>query len=84
MKERLANVLAWWAFVHALIIALAIATAGGKKTELEHAMDYYFDVFLDSPTLLLAFAPVTWMALYVLTGNPRILPWKRPEQVEEE
>ena len=88
MKERFCTVLLWWAFVHGLITILAIATDGFSGRELYEVRKYiskpYFEIFLKSDGLVLAFAPVAWAAVYVMTGNLRILPWERPEQANDE
>ena len=80
MKERLALTLSWAALIN---FAFLWATAG-------------YTVFMAPPAqmetmlgdedfwLMLVASPTMWLTLWILTGSARILPWRRPEQAEEE
>ena len=65
MKERLANVLAWGAFFWALNIVFLLASGVISQPHLFFQWPFTWA------------SPVTWLVLYVLTGSPRILPWKQ-------
>ena len=77
MKERLSNVLAWFAFLHALICVVGMATL--NDNQLLKPIDVYFElVGLGYVEIgVLAYSPLIWISLYVLDGKPRFLPWTK-------
>ncbi|MDG2459684.1 MAG: hypothetical protein P8M73_02285 [Luminiphilus sp.] len=89
MKERLLDVVAWLAWLWAVgytLFGMALFFSGvySEYARIEgsvvHPALYAF--FMG----VLALGPliVQWGLFYILTGSPRILPWHRPEQAEEE
>ena len=80
MKERLSNVLAWFAFIHASICAIALILGMLGTKMLFDQLDFYFDlVGFDGAVKggLLVYSPLIWTLLYVLDGKPRFLPWTK-------
>ena len=75
MKERLSNVLAWFAFLHGLVCVVGMATLtdgfliAPLRVYFELAGLGYFEL------AILAYSPLIWILLYVLDGKPRFLPW---------
>ena len=75
--------LSWIAFAHAMIV-LAVALNGTHHplpiptSEVDR---FYRDglstVFACEHTTACAKSPVTWLLSYVVTGAPRISPWKK-------
>lgn len=77
MKERLSNVLAWFAFINGGICLLAIAVMILDTRFLFDPLELYFEgagfgVFELGVCL---YSPLIWTFLYVLIGKPRFLPW---------
>ena len=73
--------LSWLAFAYALIMFGSffdyLMNSGYGIGKAFGRMDFHEWLVLASPAIV----PTL---LYIWTGDPRILPWKRPEQVEEE
>ena len=83
--------LAWWVFAHAMSVGFALLLMAAEKLgadvnavrlPLEPLLGEYFRLFRDSERAI-AFPIAGWFVLWLFTGSPRILPWKRPEQTEE-
>ena len=87
MKDKLALVLSWWAFLHVASIAIAVADwqigSGAIGNFLEAT---YFDFFLHflEDAFFFNLPLIIWVALYVFTGSPRLLPWRKPSQTAKE
>ena len=87
MKERLTLAVSWWCFVHASLLGLvALLTAanflGADINEAMSALapiEFYFDLF-PADALIFGFPFIGWIGLWIVTGSPRILPWRKPEQ----
>ncbi len=87
MKERLTLAVSWWCFVHASLLGLAalLTAANFLGADINEAMsaleplELYFHLF---PTDALIFGVpfIGWIGLWIVTGSPRILPWRKPEQ----
>ena len=82
MKARFADVLAWLAFIHGLFSIFEMTARlvnGGNPFDI-----WYFSYLLEFNILIssegLLFSPVIWLLLYIMTGSPRILPWRRLER----
>ena len=79
MKDRIFIVLSWVAFAHALIVldgmnsSLPIPTSEVGR----FYTDYVSTVFASEEIIAYAASPVIWLLSYVVTGAPRILPWKK-------
>ena len=46
-------------------------------------IEFYFDLF-PADALIIAFPFIGWIGLWIVTGSPAILPWRKPEQAEDE
>ena len=71
MKKRLANVLAWAVWLNPLFWIVLIWSEGGPAPGYERQILFFFTLYT------LGSACVIWVGLYILTGSPRILPWKQ-------
>ena len=80
MKGRITLALAWWAFVHAILLlagyidqmnsALPIQTS-----EVGRFVSDYSAIYRDE-IILYALSPAIWLGLWLATGNPKVLPWR--------
>ena len=78
MKDVLTKLLAWWAFIHLITVALAYGHElyPYRLPDLMHEfLSTYLQIF---PWLLIKFwfPGFMWLALFLFTGRPRVLPWK--------
>ena len=80
MKERLALTLSWAALIN---FAFLWATVGYT---VFMALPAQMETMLGDEDfwLMLVASPTMWLTLWILTDSARILPWRRPEQAEEE
>lgn len=67
MKERLLLAISWGALGWACLVLVVIAEA------LNAGRDMY--LILTDP--LIYISPAIWLVVWIVTGNPRILPWKK-------
>ena len=82
MKDRVFIVLSWVAFAQALIVLAGVLN--GMNTSLpiptsrvgRFYSDYVSTVFAGKEIIAYAASPAIWLVSYVVTGAPRILPWK--------
>ena len=71
--------MSWWAFVHAALVASAFVGFVLGTDVMVDFMDgyvravagYYFEEFA------FIFSPAVWLMLWIVTGSPRILPWRK-------
>ncbi len=79
MKERLSNVLAWFAFINGGICLLAILVVILDASVLFDPLELYFEVagFGVFELGVWLYSPLIWTLLYVLDGKPRFLPWAK-------
>ena len=81
MKERLVLAVSWWAFLHAAVLFMSMAARGlpfhwRAESIVEILLtSYYVDLFRE-PVFAIGFPIATWVLLWIVTGNPRILPWR--------
>jgi hypothetical protein len=79
MKKRLSIVLSWWAFLHLMLIALTLIlleVVGVPQHDFPWFFEFYFDRVLRGERVIIFGLPiVVWIALWSLTGKPRVLPW---------
>ena len=91
MKERLTLAVSWWCLVHAWLLGLAVLMTAAELVgaDINEAMsalapiEFYFDLF-PADALTIGFPFIGWIGLWMVTGSPRILPWRKPEQAEDE
>ena len=87
MKGTLTLALSWWAFLHIALIAIAVADWQiGSRAIGNFIEATYFDFFLlfFEDALFLNLSLIIWVALYVFTGSPRLLPWRKPSPAAKE
>jgi hypothetical protein len=86
VKKILIGGLSWWAFLHVVWIlttfilwgVLNISDDNPLTAMSETVYDIYaFGLFRMRGWLILGFSPAIWIALRLLTGSARILPWRR-------
>ena len=83
MKDRVFIVLSWIAFVHALIVLTSVLDGMNNSLPIPTSevarfyRDYLSTVFAGEEIIAYAASPVIWLLSYVVTGAPRILPWKK-------
>ena len=83
MKDRVFIVLSWIAFVHALIVLTSVLDGMNNSLPIPTSevarfyRDYLSTVFAGEEIIAYAASPVIWLLSYVVTGEPRILPWKK-------
>ena len=68
MKERFLLTVSWGAFAWAAYICLALALNADNLGRL---------VSQDEFLLAAAISPAVWLVLWIVTGSPRILPWRK-------
>ena len=81
MKERLWNVLAWVAFTNAVIlVAGTVLFLAGVTTNdfgvLGERVTAYMAMYVRNDIYALMLSPAVWLVTWILTGRPRILPWR--------
>ena len=87
MKGTLTLALSWWAFLHIALIAIAVADWQiGSRAIGNFISDIYLDPFssFSEEPVILNLPLIIWVALYVFTGSPRLLPWRKPSQTAKE
>ena len=83
MKDRVFIVLSWIAFVHALIVLTSVLDGMNNSLPIPTSevarfyRDYLSTLFAGEEIIAYAASPVIWLLSYVVTGAPRILPWKK-------
>lgn len=90
MKERLSNVLAWFAFLHASLLVslfllfvfteLLFGYEVPNNEPLASVINFYWDIVSLGGVFemgVLLWPPLIWIALYVMNGKPRFLPWAK-------
>ena len=79
LRERLSNVLAWFAFLHGAICLCVLGL--GMNLPLPLSVEGFVLAYIDLVGAdvieagILLYTPVIWAFLYVFTGKPRVLPW---------
>ena len=80
MKKGLSTALAWWAFLHLVLIAVTLIlleVAGVPQREFPWLFELYFDQMLMGERVIIFGLPIViWIALWSTTGKPRVFPWK--------
>jgi len=82
MKERLTLAVSWWCFAHASLLGLFVISfevfdAGrGDFGVFAHLVEGYFDLF-QVDALIIGLPFIGWVVLWIVTGSPRILPWRK-------
>ena len=81
MKERLVLALSWFFFAHASMLAFVIATSivgigPGDLGLVGDAIENYGFLFHGDDWLLFGLPIIGWIGLWIVTGSPRILPWR--------
>ena len=82
MKERFLLAVSWLAFANAAFLGLVLSLAvlgikGGDLPLLDSMASVYEDLMLNSLTLAVGLSPSIWLVLWIVTGSPRILPWRK-------
>ena len=83
MKDRVFIVLSWIAFAHALIVLAGVLDGMNNSLPIPTSevgrfySDYLSTVFAGEEIIAYAVSPAIWLLSYVVTGTPRILPWKK-------
>lgn len=83
MKDRVFIVLSWAAFAHALIVVAGVLDGLNSVLPIPTSevgrfyRDYLSTVFAGEDIIAYAASPVIWLLSYVVTGTPRILPWRQ-------
>ena len=82
MKERLILALSWFFFAHTSLLAFVIVTSIvgidlGVLGLVGDVIDSYGDLFPVDGWLLFGLLIIGWIGLWIVTGSPRILPWKQ-------
>ena len=82
MKNRVFCVLAWVAVAHALVVVAGVLDGMNSALPIPTTevgrfySDYISTVFVGEEITAYAVSPVIWLLSYVLTGAPKILPWR--------
>ena len=82
MKDRVFIVLSWVAFAQALIVLAGVLNGMNNSLPIPTSRvgrfysDYVSTVFAGKEIIAYAASPAIWLVSYVVTGAPRILPWK--------
>jgi hypothetical protein len=69
-------------------LAALLTAANFLGADINEAMsalapiEFYFDLF-PADALIFGFPFIGWIGLWIVTGSPRILPWRKPEQAED-
>lgn len=79
MKERLTNVLAWFAFIYGGICLVIICALILDASFLFDPLELYAEVvgFGVFELGVWLYSPLIWTFLYVLDGKPHFLPWAK-------
>lgn len=83
MKDRIFIVLSWVAFAHVLIVVAGVLDGLNSALPIPTSevgrfyRDYLSTVFAGEDIIAYAASPVIWLLSYVVTGLPRILPWRQ-------
>ena len=83
MKDRVTIVLSWIAFAHALIVLAGVLDGMYNSLPIPTSevgrfyRDYLSTVFAGEEVIAYAVSPAIWLLSYVVTGSPRILPWRK-------
>ena len=80
MKERLALAFSWWAFLHTAIVVFAIIVDWDGAENMASSVDgTYFEIipFVEEAVFAFGLPPAVWLVLWIVTGSPRILPWRK-------
>ena len=79
MKDRLSNVLAWFAFAHGIVCVITLSIASLNDWRVSKPVELYFELVgygvLEGGVLY--YSPLIWVFLYIINGNPRFLPWAK-------
>ena len=80
MKTRMTLALAWWAFVHAILLLAGFIDEMNNSlpiptSEVGRFVSDYSAIYPDE-IILYALSPAIWLGLWLTTGNPKVLPWK--------
>ena len=77
MKERLSNVLAWFAFINGGIFVVALIALILDARFLFDPIEFYVEIvgFSVIASGVVVYSSLIWILLYVLNGNPRFLSW---------
>ena len=81
MKERFFNVLAWTAFSYALVLYGSLLYYALSHPK---GVSFAFTWLVLEEVLILTTPAIVPALLYIWTGSPRILPWRKPSQTAEE
>ena len=81
ITNRLAVILSWWAFVHALLLTIGLADKVNSSlpiptSEVGRFLSDYASLNQNN-IICYGFAPAVWVLLYLVTGRVAILPWRR-------
>ena len=87
MKEKIALVLSWWAFIHIIFVAVMFTSYHFDVTAISNFLyGIYFEVlpYVVEDEFVFNLPLLIWVALYVFTGSPRLLPWRKPSKTAKE
>lgn len=87
MKEKLALALSWWAFMHIVFVAALFASSRFGVTVISNFLyGIYFEAvpYVVEDEFVFNLPLLIWVALYVFTGSPRLLPWRKPSHAAKE
>ena len=82
MKERLILAVSWWCFAHASLIGFLVIpfevfdVKGSDLGVFGDLAEGYFNLF-QADELIFVFPVISWLVLWIVTGSPRILPWRK-------
>ena len=83
MKDRAFFLLAWVAFAHGLMVVAGVLDGMNSALPIPTSevgrfySDYQSTVFAGEEIIAYAVSPVIWLLSYIVTGAPRILPWRK-------
>ena len=82
MKDRLSEVLAWFAFIHSALLGfmIVISWISGTVAVDIQIFDAYLRLtgfYMLGQNSVLFHGPIIWIGLYITTGNAGLPPWKR-------
>ena len=73
MKERLILAVSWATFAWSLFVCYA----AGANVLRDGIGDLERMASTDGFYTLVAISPAVWLVLWIVTGSPRILPWRK-------
>ena len=81
MKERFLLTVSWLAFANGVTISvIGVLVALDIQPEqiglAGEVLEGYAD-FMDSPVTAIGLSVAIWLVLWIVTGSPRFLPWRR-------